>query len=151
VRIRSVSSITPQANLRRAKHPYIATGELLRDHVARTSLGIAVLGTILVTMLRSEVTSSLTAMGVPGRRAAARAARIAESQGGSPAAAAIPRFVRADFAHASQTVFLVMAGIMAAAALVALIGLRAGRQEEPGEAGTVPGWQAPREEAGTRP
>jgi MFS family permease len=73
------------------------------------SLGIAVLGTILVTMLRSDVTSSLTAMGVPARQAAARAARIAQSQGGSSTMAAIPRFVHVDFAHASQTVFLVMA------------------------------------------
>jgi hypothetical protein len=52
---------------------------------------------------------------------------------------------------ASQTVFLVMAGIMAAAPVVALTELRAGRQEEPGESGTVPGSQAPHEEAGARP
>jgi EmrB/QacA subfamily drug resistance transporter len=128
-----------------------ATGitQTVRNYAA--SLGIAVLGTILVTTLRSHVTSSLTAMGVPASQAAARASRIAQSQGGSPAAAAIPRFVRADFAHASQTVFLVMAGIMAAAALVALTGLRTGRQEEPGEAGPGPGAQAPHEEARARP
>jgi predicted lipoprotein with Yx(FWY)xxD motif len=30
-------------------------------------------------------------------------------------------------------------------------GLRAGRQEEPGEAGPVPGSQAPHQEAGARP
>jgi len=124
-----------------------ATGitQTVRNYAA--GLGIAVLG----TTLRSDVTSSLTATGVPGRQAAARAARIAQSQGGTSTVAAIPRFVRFDFAHASQTVVLVMAGIMAAGALVACTGLRAGRQEEPGEAGTVPGWQAPREEAGTRP
>jgi MFS family permease len=71
--------------------------------------------------------------------------------GGSSAMAAIPRFVRADLAQASQTVCLVMAGIMAAAALVALTGLRAGRQEEPGESGTVRGSQTPHGEAGARP
>jgi hypothetical protein len=52
---------------------------------------------------------------------------------------------------ASQTVCLVMAGIMAAAALVALTGLRAGRQEEPSESGTVRGSQTPHGEAGARP
>ena len=51
----------------------------------------------------------------------------------------------------APSVFLVMAGIMAAAALVAVTGLRAGRQEEPGESGTVRGSRAPHEEAGARP
>jgi hypothetical protein len=50
-----------------------------------------------------------------------------------------------------DTVFLVMGGIMAAAAVVAGTGLRAGRQEEPGEPGTVPGSPAPHREAGVRP
>jgi len=54
-------------------------------------------------------------------------------------------------AAGALTVFLVIAGIMAAAALVACTGLRAGRQEEPGEAGPVPGSQAPHEEARARP
>ena len=128
-----------------------ATGitQTVRNYAA--SLGIAVLGTILVTTLRSDVTFSLTAMGVPGRQAAVRAARIAQSQGGSSTVAAIPRFVRADFAHASQTVFLVMAGVMTAAALVAFTGLRAGQQEEPDKAGTGPGSQAPHEQAVSRP
>ena len=39
---------------------------------------------------RSQVTSSLTALGVPSRQAAAQAARIAQSQGGGPTVAAIP-------------------------------------------------------------
>ena len=47
--------------------------------------------------------------------------------------ATIPHFVRLDFAYASQTVFYVMAGIMAAAGVVAMIGLRRGRQQEPPE------------------
>ena len=128
-----------------------ATGitQTVPNHAA--SLGIAILGTILVFQMRSRVASSLTTLGVPGRQAAAQAARIAQSPGGSPEMAAIPRFVRLDFAHASQTVFLVMAGIMAAAALVAFTGLRAGRQQEPGEAQAVPGSEAPHEEVTSRP
>ena len=101
--------------------------------------------------MRSQVTSSLTALGVPSRQAAAQAARIVQSQGGRPTVAAIPRFVRLDFAHASRTVFLVMAGIMAAAALIACTGLRQGRQQEVGEARVAPESGAPQQEITFRP
>jgi len=60
------------------------------------------------------------------------AARLAQFQGGR--AAVIPHFIRADFASSMQTVFHVLAGVMAVGALVAFAGLRAGRQEESGEA-----------------
>ena len=83
--------------------------------------------------------------------AACIAARIAQSQGGASTVAAIPDFVRFDFAHASQTVFLVMAGIMATAALTALTGLRQGRQQEVGEARVVPESGAPQQEIPSRP
>ena len=128
-----------------------ATGitQTVRNYAA--GLGIAVLGTIQVFQMRSQVTSSLTALGVPSRQAAAQAARIAQSQGGGSTVAAIPRFVRLDFAHASRTVFLVMAGIMAAAALIACTGLRQGRQQEPGEPQVAPESGAPREEIRCRP
>ncbi len=106
-----------------------ATGitQTVRNYAA--SLGIAVLGTILVDRLRSGVTSSLIGLGVPGGRAAAEAARITQSQGGR-SVAAIPRFIRVDFAHASQAIFLVMVAVMAVAAFIALIGLRSGRQQD---------------------
>ncbi|HEY3735263.1 MAG TPA: MFS transporter [Streptosporangiaceae bacterium] len=107
-----------------------ATGitQTVRNFAA--SLGIAVLGTLLVYQLRSHVTASLTALGVPSARAAAEAAKLTQSQGGGRSAAAIPHFIRLDFAHAAQTVFLVMAVLMAVAAFVALIALRGGRQQE---------------------
>jgi hypothetical protein len=60
--------------------------------------------------------------------------KIAEHQGGSGRVATIPHFVRLDFAYASQTVFYVMAGLMAAAGVVAMLGLRPGRQQELSEA-----------------
>jgi len=55
-----------------------ATGitQTVRNYAA--GLGIAVLGTIQVFQMRSQVTSSLTALGVPSRQAAAQAARIAQ-------------------------------------------------------------------------
>jgi len=107
-----------------------ATGitQTVRNYAA--SLGFAVLGTILVSGLRSHLTSSLVAKGLPPGPAAATASRIAEHQGGSGSVATIPHFVRLDFAYATQTVFYVMAGIMAVAAVVAALGLRPGRQQE---------------------
>ena len=103
-----------------------ATGitQTVRNYGA--SLGLAVLGTILVSGLRSRLTSSLVAKGLAPGQAAAKASRIAEHQGGTGSATTIPHFVRLDFAYASQSVFYVMAGIMAAATVAALLGLRAG-------------------------
>jgi len=110
-----------------------ATGitQTVRNYAA--SLGLAVLGTLLVSQLRSHVTSSLTARGVPAARAAQEAASISQFQGGSSqGAASIPHFIRLDFAYACRAVFYAMAIFMAVAAIVALVGLRGGRQEEPG-------------------
>ncbi|HTT92035.1 MAG TPA: MFS transporter [Acidimicrobiales bacterium] len=92
------------------------------------SLGLAILGTVLVDELRSQVTSSLTAQGVPPGRAASEATHIAQTQGSH--AGSIPHFVRLDFAYATRTVFYVMAGIMAVAAIVARLGLERGVQKE---------------------
>ena len=89
------------------------------------SLGLAVLGTILVSRLRSRITTSLIAQGLPSRVAAARASTISQSRG-TGGTGSIPHFVRLDFAYATSTVFYVMAGIMAVGALVSLVGLRGG-------------------------
>jgi len=94
------------------------------------SLGLAILGTILVDATRSHLTTSLTAQGLSPAAARATASRLAQSQG-KTSAAAIPHFVRVDFAAASHTVFLSMAGVMAVAAVVALAGLRRGVQADP--------------------
>jgi hypothetical protein len=109
-----------------------ATGitQTVRNYSA--SLGLAVLGTVLLTEMHSRLTTSLIAQGVPRVRAAAEAAHLSQSQGGSTAG--IPEFVRLDFAHATRIVLLAMAGVMAAAALVGLFGLRPGVQAEEAEA-----------------
>jgi EmrB/QacA subfamily drug resistance transporter len=111
-----------------------ATGitQTVRNYAA--SLGLAILGTVLVTQLRSRVTNSLVAMGVPRSTAAADAAKISQSQG-SGVNGVIPHFIRLDFAYASRSVFYGMSGVMAAAAIVAFIGLRPGRQELSGPSG----------------
>jgi hypothetical protein len=80
------------------------------------------------------VTTSLLAQGLSRVRARAEASSIAQSQGGSGSVASIPHFVRLDFAYATRSVLFVMAAIMAAAAIAAFVGLRAGVQEEPAAA-----------------
>jgi len=76
------------------------------------------------------VTTSLIAKGVPGTAASAEAAKIAQLQGGNGNVAAIPSFIRADFASATREVLYTMAVIMAVAAFVALRGLRRGVQQD---------------------
>jgi EmrB/QacA subfamily drug resistance transporter len=107
-----------------------ATGitQTVRNYGA--SLGFAILGTIVISEFRSRITSSLVARGLPHPVAAAEASKLAELQGGNGNVAAIPAFIRADFAAATREVLYVMAGIMAVAGLVALVGLRRGVQEE---------------------
>ncbi|MGP8059968.1 MAG: MFS transporter [Acidimicrobiales bacterium] len=109
-----------------------ATGitQTVRNYGA--SLGIAVLGTILLTVERNHLTTSLAARHVPD--AARVAAALSESQGGG-STATIPSFARLDFAYATQAVLYVMCAIMATAAVVGLFGLRAGLQEAHPDAG----------------
>jgi EmrB/QacA subfamily drug resistance transporter len=104
-----------------------ATGitQTVRNYSA--SLGFAVLGTILIDQLHSRLYGSLVARG----ESPEQARRAVDGFGASSRpATSIPRFVRLDFAYATRSVFYVMAGVMAVAALVALVGLRAGVQEQ---------------------
>jgi EmrB/QacA subfamily drug resistance transporter len=106
-----------------------ATGitQTVRNYAA--SLGIAILGTIQVSQLKSRLETSLLSRGLSGARAHSVASSIAQSRGGGGSVQAIPHFVRLDFAEATRSVFYVWAAVLAAAAIVALRGLRAGRQE----------------------
>jgi hypothetical protein len=97
------------------------------------SLGLAVLGAILITRNDTNVTAALTKHGVPS----GVAHRVAASFGGSgPGAgpgrgqpAALVHDVQLAFAHSTQTVFYIMAGVMAATFIVALRWLPRGRVE----------------------
>jgi EmrB/QacA subfamily drug resistance transporter len=115
-----------------------ATGitQTVRNYSA--SLGFAVLGTILIDQLHTRLYNSILAShGTP-----AEATSFVNRFGGSSSGpvSAIPHFVRLDFAYATRTVFYVMAGVMAVASIVALVGLRDGVQERVPEAseGGVP-------------
>ncbi len=93
------------------------------------SLGLAILGTVLVDKTRDHVTASLVAQGLPRAQAAAEAAHVSQSQSSS-SAGVIPHFYRVDFAQATHTVLLAMAGVMALACLVGFVGLQRGVQRE---------------------
>ena len=94
-----------------------ATGitQTVRNFAA--SLGLAILGTILVSSLRSRVITSLVSQGASQGQAATEATKISQAQSGSGSITSIPHFVRLDFAYATRDVLHVMALIMAVAAL----------------------------------
>jgi len=107
-----------------------ATGitQTVRNYGA--SLGFAILGTLFITRFQSAIASSLTGRGLPVPAASAEAAKIAQLRGGHGNPAAIPAFIRADFAAATRDVLYAMAIIMTVAGVVALLGLRSGVQED---------------------
>ncbi|WP_053226416.1 MFS transporter [Solirubrobacter soli] len=96
------------------------------------SLGLAVLGAILVTQTDANVTRALTADGVPAdvaHRVASSFGSVAAHAGGQPSA--LVHDVQLAFAHSTQTVFYVMAGVMTATFLLSLVWVpRVKEQEE---------------------
>jgi EmrB/QacA subfamily drug resistance transporter len=106
-----------------------ATGitQTVRNYAA--SLGIAALGSLLVSQMHSRLTTSLVAQGLPRARASSEASTLSQ-QGSRAGTGAIPHFVRLDFAHATSSVFHAMAVIMAVATVIAFVGLRRGVQAE---------------------
>ncbi len=93
------------------------------------------LGTIQVHRWESRTVTSLTAQGLPNEQATKVAAQLVQGShtSGSGSAASIPHFIQLDFAYATRTVLYVMAALMVAAAVIALIGLRDGRQTDADE------------------
>jgi EmrB/QacA subfamily drug resistance transporter len=101
-----------------------------------SSLGLAVLGSILITQNRSNLEATAAENGAPKEAGTEIADAI--SQGGSHeesgqqmsgAVAKVVENIPADFALASRTVFYAMAGVMVVAFLVALIGMPGGKVE----------------------
>ncbi|MGO9891463.1 MAG: MFS transporter [Solirubrobacteraceae bacterium] len=97
------------------------------------SLGLAVLGAILISRNDTNVTKALTLHGVPSgvahRVAASFSASGAPSGSGSAHTAALVHSVQLAFAHSTQTVFYIMAGVMVATFIVAVRWLPRGRLE----------------------
>jgi EmrB/QacA subfamily drug resistance transporter len=117
-----------------------ATGILQTLRNFGSSLGLAVLGTVLILQNKSNIESSLTGLGVPKERADAVADALSQSGGGSAGAGfteaagrrAREAFeaVQHDFALSTRVVFYAMAGVMAVAFVIALVGMPRGRVEE---------------------
>jgi EmrB/QacA subfamily drug resistance transporter len=104
-----------------------------------SSLGMAVLGTILILENKSNLESTLGAQGVPKAQADQIADSISQGSSSSSEGFAEVAGVKAqqlfaavqhDFALASRTVFYVMAGVMVIAFLVALIWMPSGKVTE---------------------
>jgi len=115
-----------------------ATGitQTVRNYAA--SLGLAILGTLQLTVMRSHLTTSLRAQGLAPSAAASEAASLTQGRSGSTSGGSLPHFVRLDFAYATRSVLFSMAAVMAAAAVVGLVGLRRGRQEDLDADGAAP-------------
>jgi EmrB/QacA subfamily drug resistance transporter len=104
------------------------------------SLGLAVLGTVLILRNKANLEDSLGALGIPRERADQIADALSQSGGGAPSgsfADASGRTVRRvfeavqhDFALSTRTVFYVMGGVMVVAFVVAQITLPRGRVED---------------------
>ena len=102
------------------------------------SLGLAALGSLLIIQNKSNIESTLGGLGVSKARADQVADAISHGGGGSSSSFAergggrsreLFEAVQSDYALSMRAVFYVMAGVMAIAFLVALIGMPAGRVE----------------------
>lgn len=97
------------------------------------SLGLAVLGSVLIHEAKSDVTASLTRQGLPHSVVAQVVASIDSGPGGhssSGANSAIYAAVQHDFASSIRIVYLAMAGIMAFSFLVAVRRMERGVPDE---------------------
>lgn len=106
------------------------------------SLGMAVLGTILITQNKLHIEDSLAGFGIPKGQADSIANSMSESGGGDSGnfaqesgkqAKEIFASVQLDFAQAMEIVFYAMAGVMALAFVIALVTMPSGLAE-PGSA-----------------
>jgi EmrB/QacA subfamily drug resistance transporter len=101
-----------------------------------SSLGLALLGTVLILQNKSNLESTLGEEGIPKSQADQIAESLSEAGGGNEGAFAestgagaqkVFEAVQYDFALSSRTVFYAMAGVMAVAFVVALIWMPTGK------------------------
>jgi EmrB/QacA subfamily drug resistance transporter len=118
-----------------------ATGILQTLRNFGSSLGLAVLGTVLILENKSKIESSLTGLGLPKERADAIAASLSQSGGGSASggfgeaagrgARRVFETVQHDFAQSTQVIFYAMAGVMVVCYVVAHLAMPRGKAQEP--------------------
>jgi fucose permease len=98
------------------------------------SLGLAVLGAILISRNDTNVANALTSAGVPSQVADKVARSFSTNVGGggvssSGRSPALIHKVELAYAHSTQTIFYIMAGVMAVVFIVALRWMPRGRVE----------------------
>ena len=102
------------------------------------SLGLAVLGAILISRSETNVTGALTHAGVPASVARRVASSFSSAGAGAPSGSrrshSLVHAVQLAFAQSTQTVFYIMAGVMAATFVVAVRWLPRGRVRAADEA-----------------
>ena len=105
-----------------------------------SSLGLAVMGSLLISQNQSRTEDSLAQFDIPKAQADNIADSLTHSGGGDSAtfgekagrnAEQIFEAVQVDFAQATRTVFYVMAALMALAFVIAVIGMPSGKAEDP--------------------
>jgi EmrB/QacA subfamily drug resistance transporter len=110
-----------------------ATGVTQTTRNFGASFGLAALGTLLVTVQRTNLATKLIGLGIPSAAAHSAATAISQRRE-STAPAGVPPALAAHVFHAAQlslasgmqAVLFAMAGVMAVAAIVARVGLRPG-------------------------
>jgi EmrB/QacA subfamily drug resistance transporter len=117
-----------------------ATGILQTLRNFGSSLGLALLGTVLILQNKSNIEASLGDIGVPKERADAVADALSQSGGGDPSgglaqstgrgAQRVFEAVQHDFAESTQTVFYVMGGMMVLCYIAAHLWMSRGKVEE---------------------
>ena len=104
-----------------------------------STIGFAVLGTLLLTFMSSSLVGSLQAAGLPQTQAQQIADTFSLSPGAlgsssghdaSPQAKKVEAAIEQSFAEASQKIWYLMAACMAVAFVIAITGLESGRQED---------------------
>ncbi len=110
-----------------------ATGILQKVLNFASSVGLAILGTVLILENKSNIESSLSGLGLPKERADAIAHSLSQSGGGHPSggftesagrgARRVFEAVQNDFAESMQVVFYAMAGVLVVCYIVAHLGM----------------------------
>jgi len=91
-----------------------------------------VLGAILISQDKTNVTNALTKAGVPVHTAQHVASSFGSGAGSASGhSQALVHSVQLAFAHSTQTIFYIMAGVMAATFIVAVRFVPPGRVEAP--------------------
>ncbi len=109
-----------------------------------SSVGLAVLGTILITQNRLNIEDNLGKLGLPKAQSDQIAAQLLSgsppsSSSGGAQAAEIFKGIQTSYAQSTQTVFYIMSGVLVVLFVFALIFVRGGKVDEIAAEGSFDG------------